>query len=123
MGTRNTLASLTGTGESEDAAKDVDWARIRRVQHGLSRPSGSSAGSRHNSQTLEEFRGAEARSRRALRLAHGLAFLAGVLLGLAFLRGFADDFRLLCGVSMITCAAALVAGRAYKWRVDGALGD
>lgn len=125
MGRKDVLAALVGgeaatTDAANELARDIDWKKVRRVQHGLTRPPDSYAWSRYGSVTDEEFEMAEARSRRALRLAHVLAFLAGVLLGFAFLRGFADEFRLLCAAGVLASAAAVLAERSHAWWMNGA---
>lgn len=125
MSRRRGLASLMGSSNRDDAAndaRDIDWRKVRRVQHGLSRPPDTYAGSRRGPLTYEVIERAELRSLRALRLAHALAFMAGVLLGVAFLRGLADEFRLLCAVGVLVSVAAFLAERSHAWWSIGASG-
>jgi hypothetical protein len=109
------LGNGNAEGAASDAARDIDWMKVRRVQHGLVRPADVHAGSRHGSFTHEQLERADARSRRALRLAHVLAFMVGVLLGFAILRGLADEFRLLCATGILASLAALLAERSHAW--------
>ena len=115
MERRDALASLTGRGGGEkraasEVASDIDWLKVRRVQHGLSRPHERHGDMRCGFLSREEIEIAEARSRRAGRLAHALAFVAGVLMGYASLQGLAADAFLLAA-SICIALAGLVACR------------
>lgn len=114
MGRRNALTSLTGAGEGEkrpasEVARDIDWAKVRRVQHGLARLPGTHAGSSGGFLSDQEMEKAQARSRRAVRLADVVAFPTGVLIGISILRGFSADPALLAGASLVAIAG-VVAG-------------
>lgn len=116
MGRRDALASLTGRVDAEkraayEVARDIDWVKVRRVQHGLNRPPGIRASSSGGLFSHEEMENSEARSGRATRLAHGFALVTGVLLGLSFLREF-DAAPLLLAASISLAATGLVAA----WR-------
>jgi hypothetical protein len=114
MGRKDALASLVGGGEgsrdaASEAARDIDWVKVRRVQHGLSRPSAT----RDGTACCEEV-AAETRSRRAIRLAYALGFIAGILLGLMFLKGLGEDPYLLAASCFAACAGSLAANRAVN---------
>ena len=119
MGRKDALTSLTGRGEGTkgaegDVARDIDWKKVRRVQHGLSRPYETHAGSGYGFVSYEQLEIAEARSRRAMRLAHVFAFVAGVLLGFAFLRDLAVDPLLLAASICFALAGLVSACRALS---------
>ena len=109
MGKKEVLASLIKSGEGtagvqSEAARDIDWVKVRRVQHGLSRPTEYNADSGNCEESL-----AEARSRRMGRLAHILGLLSGVLIGVAILRGFSEEPLLLAAALLIAVGGMLLA--------------
>jgi hypothetical protein len=112
MGRKDALASVIGRGEgtkrsAEEVARDIDWRKVRRVQHGLSRPPETHARLSCGLLTYEEMERADTRRRRARRLAHLLATISGVLIGLAFLRGFAGEPALLAAAFMMAIAGVV----------------
>lgn len=114
MGRRYALAALIGRGEGtkdteSESARDIDWVKVRRVQHGLVRPHEKHSFSRGGLQTREEEEFVWKMRRRAARLAHALAFVAGVLLGLTFLGAFPADFSLLVAALLVACAGLATA--------------
>lgn len=121
MGRKNALASLIGgaegTGEAAiEEARNIDWIKIRRVQHGLYRPQDPRVDASGELLDQDERRIADARSRRAMRLAHALAFVAGVLVGFAFLRGFTVAPLLLSAAFAFAFAGVVSAAQAASHR-------
>lgn len=121
MGKKDALGSLTGRGEGTKGAEGevglaIDWIKVRRVQHGLSRPRGTNASSSYGFVSYEELEVAETRSRRAMRLAHVLAFVTGVLLGIASLRSLAEEPVLLAAAILTSLIGVLAAHRAHLLR-------
>ena len=99
---------------ASEIARDIDWLKIRRVQFGISRPPPCHDAVSCGSPGCEERACAAATSRRAMRLANVLAALAGVLLGLAFLRGFSTEPALLAGAFLCTLAGLASATWSYS---------
>ncbi|GIW88238.1 MAG: hypothetical protein KatS3mg108_2562 [Isosphaeraceae bacterium] len=94
-----------------DAARDVDWPKVRRVQLGLVRSFGATTcGPGHR----EERRSTRAGGRRATALAHALASLAGFLTGLAILRGLSEEPVLLAAAFLAALAGTFAAHAAVS---------
>jgi len=115
MGRKDALASLIGGGEgSRDAAselaRDIDWGKIRRVQHGLCRPHEKHGLLPGGLLSEEEKELDQKRSRNAARLAHAFGFVAGVLLGLSFLQNISAD-RLLLAASLFVAFAGVATAK------------
>lgn len=87
----------------DEVARDIDWRKVRRVQLRLAFP--HDAGTCHDEAELEERS-----KRRATRLAHLLASLAGMSLGLSILRGL-DSAPMLALSSLGFALAAALSAR------------
>lgn len=112
MGRKDALAAITNTKRTdEEVARDVDWRKVWRVQHGLRRPSEPLAASSQGMRSHEEMERAARRRARATTLAHVLAFLSGVFLGLAILRVYETTPMLLA----VSIACVLAAVSAASW--------
>jgi hypothetical protein len=109
MARRGALAAITAkTCTGRDAARDIDWRKVRRVQHGLGRPPET-----RGLLSDEEVAVADAR-RRALRLAHVFAFVTGALVGLAYLRGLSDEPVLLAAAFCASLCGLLATRGSYS---------
>lgn len=110
MARRDALATITAKRCTDrEVARDIDWRKVRRVQHGLGRPPET-----RGLLSDEEVAVADARRRRILGLAHAFAFVTGVLMGLAFLRGLSEEPVLLAAAFSASLCGLLAAHGAFS---------